>query len=352
MTLPRLILIHEPEAACFARLTAGGMAPPRAQEVASYLAQCTDILPRFPALAAECAKRGMAFLPVELDRAPAVLAAADPGRDDLIWTLSDGIAYFRGGVAPALARLYGLRALGADDTLFALCQDKFRSGAVLAALGLPVPQAGLARGGDWLVPPPPAASWFVKPNRLGAKIGIWQDAHVQTLDKALQIGARVHAAYGDDVIVQPYLPGRNARASFLDRDGRGDVADLGVFFADGTGDFQTMAESIGMYGGAGAANRAAGTYRAPDFLPVAPVQPAADATVRRIAAALIARLGLRDVFSMDLRIEADDTVHLVEFEVCPGLPCPDFERYCAAHWGMGLEEAMAATAANRLGLRG
>ena len=46
-------------------------------------------------------------------------------------------------------------------------------------------------------------------------------------------------------------------------------------------------------------------------------------------------LGLRDVFSIDFRVEADDSVHLIEFEVCPGLPCFDFRAYCRA--GMGSE---------------
>ena len=59
-------------------------------------------------------------------------------------------------------------------------------------------------------------------------------------------------------------------------------------------------------------------------------------------------LGLRDVFSFDLRVEADDTVHLIEFEVCPGLPCFDFRAYCRGQWGMSLADAMATAAATRL----
>jgi D-alanine-D-alanine ligase len=81
---------------------------------------------------------------------------------------------------------------------------------------------------------------------------------------------------------------------------------------------------------------------------VAQLQPAADAKVRDIAQQLITGLGLRDVFSIDLRIEADDTVHLIEFEVCPGLPCFDFVRYCRDHWSRSLAEAMAATCHTRL----
>src|SRR5690606_4541939 len=130
------------EEACRARLAAEGFPPERALEISSYLAQCTDLAPEFGDLSDACARRGIAFRPVALDEAAATLPAIDPGQA-VIWTLSDGIAYFRGSAAPALARLNGLRTIGSDDSLFALCQDKFRSGAVLRALGLPVPQAGL-----------------------------------------------------------------------------------------------------------------------------------------------------------------------------------------------------------------
>ena len=153
MPKPTLVLVYEPEDACRHRLAQQGIAPAHALEISSYLAQSTDIALEFDEIAAACAARGMAFSPVALDDAPGVLGAADPS-STIVWTLSDGIAYFRGGAAPALARLHGLRTLGADDSLFALCQDKFRSGAVMRALGLPVPPAGLARDGAWLAMPP------------------------------------------------------------------------------------------------------------------------------------------------------------------------------------------------------
>lgn len=348
MTLPHLILVHEPEQTCIDRLLSKGFTAEHAFEIASYLAQSTDIAPHLEPLSAACATRGIAFHPVALDEAPATLAKADPAKD-LVWTLTDGIAYFRGGAAPSMARLFDLPSIGADDSLFALCQNKFRSGAVLGALGLPVPAAGLARDGVWIVPPPPSQrGWFVKPNRLGAKIGIWSDSHCDAPEQALALSRRVYAAYRDDVIVQPYVPGRNVRASFLDLTGQGRVEDLGVTFVDSDSDFQTMADSMALYGATGAAERAAGTYREPDLVPVAQLQPAADTKVREIAERLIIGLGLRDVFSMDLRIEADATVHLIEFEVCPGLPCFDFVRYCRDHWSLSLAEAMADTCRTRL----
>lgn len=345
---PTLILVHEPEKTCFDRLVADGFPAERALEISSYLAQSTDLAPEFDELAAACERRSLAFLPVELDDAAATLAKADP-ETTLVWTLTDGIAYFRGAAAPALARLSGLKTIGADDALFALCQDKFRSGAVLGALGLPVPQAGLARDGRWLAEPPPsAAGWFVKPNRLGSKVGIWPDSRCHELRHALELSRRVYAAYRDDVVVQPYVAGRNVRASFLGLEPETGAEALGIAFVDSGGDFQTMADSMALYGDTGEAAKAAGLYSEPVLEPVVDAQPAAAATIRRIAERLMSGLGLRDVFSIDFRVEADDHVHLIEFEVCPGLPCFDFRAYCRQQWGMTLTDAMAETATNGL----
>ena len=347
MPKPTLILVFEPEAACRARLAAEGFAERRVLEISSYLAQSTDLAPEFAAIENACADRGLDFVPLELDDAAADLARRAPD-STLVWTLTDGVAYFRGSAGPALARLNGLPTIGSDEPLFALCQDKFRSGAVLAALGLPVPPAGLARDGQWLVEPPGSdRGWFVKPNRLGAKIGIWADSHVATLGHALELSRRVFEAYRDAVIVQRYVPGRNVRASFLAL--RPDVGTeaLGVFFVDSGGDFQTMDHSLALYGDTGAAAIASGSYVDPKLVAVDDSQPEAAAKIRLIAARLMQTLGLRDVFSMDFRVEADDTVHLIEFEVCPGLPCFDFRAYCGAQWGLSLAEAMAETASNR-----
>lgn len=347
-SLGELLFVYEPEEACRTRLRAQGFSDRRAHEISSYLAQSTDIQPELPAFAAACAARGVTFTPVELDGAPAAIAARDPART-LVWTLSDGIAYFRGGAAPALARLAGMRTIGSDDSLFALCQDKFRSGAVLRALGLPTPHCGLARNGAWIVEPSPSPlGWFVKPNRLGSKIGIWADSHAKTLDHALDLSRRIFAAYRDDAVVQPYVPGRNVRASYLavDRQAGPDV--LASVFVDAGADFQTMDDSLALYGETGEAAKASGAYVEPVLEQVGATQPKAEAKIRAVAARLIEGLGLRDVFSMDFRVEVDDVVHLIEFEVCPGLPCFDFRDYLRRRWAMTLAEAIAATAADRL----
>jgi D-alanine-D-alanine ligase-like ATP-grasp enzyme len=343
----RLMLIYEPEAACRQRLSELGFGESHAIEISSYLAQSTDLAVEFEDIAEACGKRGVAFSPIALDRAATALADAG-ARTTLVWTLTDGVAFFRGGAAPALARLGGFATIGSDDSLFALCQDKFRSGAVLGALGLPVPPAGLARNGEWLVAPPPSGSgYFVKPNRLGAKIGIWPDSRCGEAGHALELSRRLFGAYRDDVIVQPYVSGSNVRASFLAVEPGSGPDALGVFFVDSGGDFQTMADSMALYGDTGAAAKAGGGYAEPELMPVSASQPDADRRIREIADVLMRALGLKDVFSLDFRVEPDGTVHLIEFEVCPGLPCFDFRAYCASQWDLTLSDAMAETAVRR-----
>jgi D-alanine-D-alanine ligase len=345
---PELVLVHESEAACRKRLEAAGFAEPHVSEITSYLAQSTDMEPEFEMLGQACAGYGLAFRPVALDDAPSVLANCDPART-LVWTLTDGIAYFRGGVAPALARLHGLRTLGADDSVFALCQDKFRSGSVLRALGLPAPAGGLARGGEWIVPPPVSDSgYFVKPNRLGAKIGIWEDSRCATPERALELSRRIYACYRDEAVVQPYVEGRNVRASFLAVEPTAGMERLGVFFVDSGADFQTMADSMALYGETGAQARRGGFHSEPRLDQVGETRPAADRAIREITGRLVRGFGLADVFSADFRVDAEDAVHFIEFEVCPGLPCFDFRAYCRESWNLDLAGAMAATAANRL----
>lgn len=348
---PELLLVYEPEAACYARLIANGFDPARAREITSYLAQSTDLALEFEAIRNACAARGISFSPIELDRAAAALAGRDPSKT-LVWTLTDGISYFRGGASPALARLNGVATIGSDDAAFALCQDKFRAGSVLVSLGLPVPASGLARDGEWIAPPPDSPSgYFVKPNRLGAKIGIWEDSRSNSLGEALVLSRRIHAAYRDDALVQVYAPGRNVRASFLAVEPEGGTESLGVFFVDSGGDFQTMEDSLALYGETGAAARVGGSFTEPDLLPVDTTQPEAAAEIRKIAAQLMRGLGLRDVFSIDLRVEEGGAVHLIEFEVCPGLPCFDFRAYCRQRWRLDLADAMAETAARRFSRR-
>ena len=130
-------------------------------------------------------------------------------------------------------------------------------------------------------PPASDSGYFVKPNRLGAKIGIWEDSRCRTAGEALALSQRVAEAYRDDVVVQPYVAGRNVRASFLAVDPAAGPEALGIAFVDSGGDFQTMADSMALYGDTGAVAREDGRYAEPELVPVAAFQPRAAEKIRR-----------------------------------------------------------------------
>jgi D-alanine-D-alanine ligase len=67
----------------------------------------------------------------------------------------------------------------------------------------------------------------------------------------------------------------------------------------------------------------------------------------------LARLvGLRDLFSIDFRIDADGWPTFFEFEVCPGVTIYDFQNYLSQRGGMTLGEALAKAMRTAHGRRG
>ena len=346
--IPTVVLAYETEAQCAGRLRRQGFPPQRAREVASYLAQATDLAPAFARIEAVARGHGIAFRAAELHEAAALLGRMAPA-STLLWPLTDGFAFFLGSSLAGHALLHGTPLFNAPAEVFFLAQDKFRSTAVMHALGLPVPATALARGRRWLSPPPApsAGGYFVKPNRLGAKIGIGADAHAPDVEAALAVAARLLADFGDDAVVQAYVPGTNVRVSFLDVSGAAGSADAGIYAVRSGSDFQTAAESLALYGAGGVAAKAAGRYREPELVNLRGADPPAAAQIERLVARLAAGLDLRGAWSVDLRLGPEGP-QLLELEVCPGLPCFDFRRYLRDRWGIEVEDAIAAAAAARL----
>ena len=330
MSLERLLVLYEPEAACRDRLVVRGFAAEIAAEIAFYLAQATDFAAMEPAIRTRLGEAGIGLVTAPLDAVDGWLPELRrPGT--LVWALTDGFAYFRGSFVSSLAGLLDVPQFGSPPAAQHLCQDKFRSGAVVRAAGMTTPATALARDGKLLSPPPPDGTLFVKPNTLGAKLGIEADSRVASLDEALALSRRIWARYRDAVVIQPYVEGRDVRVSFLDP---GDGRALPGLYAVRTAErgFPTLADSLRIT-----------RLRAAD----------GDAVrLERIdapqleAAALHAAdiLGLRDVWSMDFRLAPDGTPWFLEFEVCPAVTIYDFLTYLDDAYGLDLGAALALAA--------
>jgi D-alanine-D-alanine ligase-like ATP-grasp enzyme len=360
--LRRVVIAYEPEAACRARLAAAGFDPGIAAEIACYLAQATDLAAIRPEIAGALGEAGLDAVFIELDGLVDALPDLMARRHDtILWCQTDGIAYYRGSAAPAVARLAGIRSYGSPPQAQHLCQDKFKSTALAAAAGLPVPPTALAEGdrvvagGAVLDGPGP---FFVKPNTLGAKIGIFGDSRAADAAGALRLAARLHDRYRDRAVIQPFIPGHDLRVSFMDV-GRTLAPSLGIARllkdpdSETGGAFMTMRDNASLSGsrdtegtatGFGAGQDRAFVPKLSDLRAEARSDPAAAATVAAIEA-MVPRLaelfGLRDYFSVDIRVAEDGALQILEFETCPAVTIYDFQSYLHDAHGLPLGPALA-----------
>ena len=318
-TLSHAVIAFESEESARRRLESFGYPPDIAAEIAVYLAQSTD-LPLFMDDISEALRRaGIAAEFVALDALPQRLRELAPQRDrTILWTFTDGVRFYRGSAVPALARVEGFARFGSPATAAHLCQDKFASLALASAAGLPVPPTRLMEGdnqiaalGDWTRA---SGRLFVKPNTLGAKIGIFADSLCRDRSEANDRAQRIWDRYRDRALIQPFVDGDDVRVSFIDLGG--EFADqLGVerivkdAGSEAGGAFLTMKDNetlsgardtAGGRGGFGSSRAAAFTPRMVDLRDEDDERSQRAVTLIRDFSARLARLiGLRDLFSID-----------------------------------------------------
>jgi D-alanine-D-alanine ligase len=345
VTIPlrRLLVLHEPEAAARDRLTAQGADPDIAAEIAFYLAQGTDFAAMIPEIRAALNAAAIELTWAALDDLDRwlPLALVGPDSSTLLWSLTDGFAWYRGSHATSLAALLGVPQFGSPPAAQHLCQDKFGCGAIARGLGLNVPPTALAENGQALSPLdalPPTGPYFVKPNTLGAKLGIEADSRAATLPQAIAVTRRLWQRYGDRTVIQPYIPGQDVRVSFMDLGRVPSPLGLQVIRTSSDTGFPTLANSLRMTRLA-----AAGTVDGLS-IQIEPLLGPAAATIEAAARHLAHALNLRDYWSMDFRLDPDGRPWFLEFETCPAVTIYDFRTYLRTAYALDLPQALAVTA--------
>lgn len=341
--LRRFVVLFEPEAACRDRLVAGGMAAGVAAEIAFYLAQATDFQALVRPLTAALAGIGVELVCRQLDPLEGwlPLLTGPERRHTLLWSLTDGFYRYRGSFVASLAGLLDVALFGSTPAAYHLCQDKFRCGSLAAALGIRTPATVLAENGLPLSPLsglPVAGPLFVKPNTLGAKLGIEMDSRAADLAAALAVSRRIWQRYGDRAVIQPFLPGRDVRVSCLDL-GEAEPR-LGVYeiSADTRAGFPTLSDSLRMI-----SLRAAGEVDGLK-LDLRPLDGPAAAAIAAASRQIARVAGLRDCFSLDFRLDAAGEPWFLEFEVGPAVTIYDFLTYLRDAHGADLPGALARAA--------
>ena len=357
--LERVMIAYESQTSAEARLSRFGYSPQLAAEIAVYLAQSADLPAYFDEISDELATIGASVDFIDLARLSDALAAAHADRS-LLWCQTDGMRFFLGSSAPFFARLLGIARYGSPLLAQALCQNKFECLALAKAAGLTTSPTLLLEGRDIVASlgnlDTSKCALFVKPNTLGAKIGIFADSRCSTMAEARDAAARLWDRYRDRALVQAFIEGADARVSYMDVGGA--FADqLGVAQlvknpnSETGGAFMTMRDNetlsgakdlTGARGGFGLNREAAFT---PDMIDL---RLEKDARSRRTVQAIVAQaerlvrlVGLADYFSMDFRIDETGTPTFLEFEICPAVTIYDFQTYLRSVHGLTLGAALA-----------
>ena len=341
--LRRFLILFEPEAACRDRLVARGMAPEVAAEIAFYLAQATDFQLLVEPVTAAFAATGVEVVCLPLDPPEAwlpLLTGPDRLRT-LVWCLTDGFAWYRGSFVSSVAALLGVPQFGSPPAAQHLCQDKFRCLALAQALGVRTPPTVLVEDGRPLSPVdvlPAGRPLFVKPNTLGAKLGIEADSRVADLDAALALTRRIHARYGDRALIQAYVPGPR-RAGQLHGSGR-----PGAGARPLRDRHRRRLPDPGRFPAHDHAQGCRPRCRPDRRHPQPRARPRSAGARPRRRSTIAHAIGLRDYFSFDFRLDADGQPWFLEFEVCPAVTIYDFLTYLRDAHGTDLIGALLQAA--------
>jgi D-alanine-D-alanine ligase len=199
----------------------------------------------------------------------------------------------------------------------ALAMDKAKAKAVIAAAGVRVPGGGLfdrfeAARSHVMAPP-----YVVKPNAQGSSVGVF--LVFQGANSPPQELLAPGWTYGDQVMIEPYIPGLELSVAVMD--GRA-LAVTEIMPTAGFYDYDAK------YADGGSSH-------------LLPARISADATARALAMAKAAHaaLGCRGVTRSDFRYDdVNDLLVLLEVNTQPGMTPTSLVPEQAAHLGIGFDE--------------
>ena len=245
------------------------------------------------------------------------LAAGE--RWDLVFNFAEGVSgRSREAQVPALCELFEQPYTFSDPLTAALTLDKPLAKRVVRDLGLPTAPFAVVHSCEEADAVELALPLFVKPIAEGSSKGVSRRSKVTRREELRDRCAELIAAFGQPVLVETYLPGReitvgivgNARAASA-AGGAGDIGaprvlgTMEVTFVHGSDrEFYTALNK-------GEFEERVG-YALLDGEPLA-------ARAREIALAAYAALGCRDAGRVDLRCSADGEPCFLEINPLPGL---------------------------------
>jgi len=225
---------------------------------------------------------------------------------------------------PAILEMLGIPYTASKILGQALSLDKAMAKRIWMSYGLPTAAFQVLKRADEPVHPSLSYPLFAKPVAEGTGKGIDSDSIVQNEKQLRERVGRLIRAYQQPALVETYLPGREFTVGLLGNPlGRGEKPLSQRYDRDGFHlfpvleiDTSPVADSEhGIY-----TNRIKSDMPlAINYLCPAPIEPALEQELKRVAvAAFLAIQGL-DVSRLDFRLDTEGRPHLLEINTLPGM---------------------------------
>jgi D-alanine-D-alanine ligase len=225
------------------------------------------------------------------------------------------------GRIQALLELAGKRYTGSGVLASALAMDKAMSKRLFVDAGVPTPRWKLCRAGEWAgaaeIEACGGVPVVVKPNQEGSTVGLTILREMGDLRPALELAAR----YGDAILVEEYIPGRELTVAVLEDEALPVVE---------------IRPKSGFYDYENKYTAGRTDYFCPADLPGSLAQ-----RVRELGVVAARTLGCSGVSRADFRLSPQEVPYCLEVNTIPGMTPTSLVPMAAKAVGMTYEDVVA-----------
>ncbi|HVP14730.1 MAG TPA: D-alanine--D-alanine ligase [Terriglobales bacterium] len=251
---------------------------------------------------------------IDLVRAPAVREA------DVVYIALHG-TFGEDGRIQALLELAGKAYTGSGVLASALAMDKAMSKRVFLDAGVPTPRWRLGRAGEVPGPAEIAACGglplVVKPNEEGSTVGLTIVREDEALAPAWELAAR----YGDAILLEEYIPGRELTVAVLEDEA---LPLVEIRPKSGFYDYENKY-----------------TAGRTDYFCPADLAESLAERIRGLGVTAARALGCSGVSRVDFRLDPRDVAHCLEVNTIPGMTPTSLVPMAARAVGMTYEDVVA-----------
>jgi D-alanine-D-alanine ligase len=262
---------------------------------------------------------------VELEATPDLPARLSCAEVDLVFNIAEGFkGRHRESQVPALLEMMGIPYSGSDPTALSVAMDKGLAKLLVREAGFHTPAFLLMTSGRERIPAGFSYPAIVKPVAEGSSKGIMNKNVVETEAELRELAREVAGRYGQPVIAETYLSGREFTVGLLGEKKPRVLPPLEILFTGNRKKYPIYSFNT--------------KFQDEDvrFEVPARVSPELDRELKRVARGAFTVLGCRDVARVDLRLDGAGRVHFIECNPLPGLT-PDFSDLCVIAKSVGID---------------